>query len=234
MAKELPRLTAPLRVRSFASRPGREKASPRGEHRPECSCRRRSTPATLIGQIAQPVPGSAPHVGLQSLALEAGAAQLERRARLGLDYDAPKPSLHQRTQRDPLTLGNLTSFAKKRIRNFYSRLHDPSVWRERYGCPYHSVLVVDRSTRRTPVNGNCAPRASPASRPPLQAAGAAGRAARRVSGFARSGCPGAFAPSSFAAGGPRRRGRGRRSSSPPPIACRASASDRPYARRRYG
>src|SRR5271170_599791 len=199
MARELPRLRTPLRVRSFASRPGRETASPRGEHRSEYSCRRRSTPATLIGQIAQPVPGSAAHVGLQSLALEAGAAQLERRARLGLDYDAPKPPLHQRTQGDPLALGELTSFEKKRIRNFYRRLHDPSVWHKRYGCPYHSVLMVDRSTRRTAVNGNCAPRAWPASRRPFRAAGAAGRGGPRTAGAWRSGCLGAFAPSSFAA-----------------------------------
>jgi hypothetical protein len=54
---------------------------------------------------------------LQSFALETGAAQLERRARIGCGHDAAKPSLRQGAQRDPLTLGKLARLTKKRIRN---------------------------------------------------------------------------------------------------------------------
>jgi len=98
--------------------------------------RQRSSPATFIGQIAQPAPGRAAHVGLQPLALEAGAAELERRARLGLSHDAAKPSLHQRAQRDPLALGKLASLTKKRVRNFYGRLHSPYGWDLLSARPY--------------------------------------------------------------------------------------------------
>ena len=63
-------------------------------------------------------------IGLESPALEGGAAQLEWRAGLGLGDDAAKPPLHKRTQRDPFALSKLASLAKKRIRDFNGRLHD--------------------------------------------------------------------------------------------------------------
>ncbi len=85
----------PLRAPLSAPRPGRETANLLGGRRPECSCQRLSSPATFVGQITQLAPG-ATRFSLQSLALEASAAQLERRARLGLCHNAAKPPLHQR------------------------------------------------------------------------------------------------------------------------------------------
>ncbi len=214
MARGSTRLRILRRVPQFASRLDRETGNPLGERRPECSYRRRSSPTTFVGQIAQPAPGRAAHIGLPPLALEAGAPELEWRARLGLRHDAAKPSLHQRAQRDPLALGKLTSFTKKRIRNFYGCLHDPYVWDMRYGRPYCTMRQSEEQTRAglaLPVNGNCVPPASLRRRSLAPAARRAGRAGRPSEAAERSDCLAAFGSRSVPSGAPRRRAQERRS-----------------------
>ena len=107
----------PPRVLQFASRRRRETANPRDGRIRECSCRRRSTAATLIGHLAQLVPRRVAKTGLKPAALEARPAQPERRGGPGLGDDTAKPALHQRAQRDSFALGELASLTEKRIRS---------------------------------------------------------------------------------------------------------------------
>ena len=212
MAKELPRLRVPLRVRSFASRPGRETASPRGGHRPECSCRRRSTAATLIGQIAQLVPRSAPESACNPLPLKLARRSLNgapglvsvttRRSPRSTSARSVTPSRSATLRASRRRGSEISIVVFMRMGPIYMGAQSRYV-----AAREHSVLVVDRSS---------SPLARPSTEIPprrhralrlggFERQARRRRAGRRAAGSGRSGCPGAFAPSSVAAGGPRRR-----------------------------
>src|SRR2546430_2079791 len=83
-----------------AARRMHETANPRDGCRPECWCPPGTTAAIPVCQLADAVPRSVAQRSLKPSALEAGAAQLERRGVLGLGDDAMKPALHQGPQSD--------------------------------------------------------------------------------------------------------------------------------------
>src|SRR5712671_700082 len=131
-AKGSPKSPALRRAPSRVGRRLREMVNPRDVYKRECWYRRRSSAAILVGQVAQPVPRGLAELRLPSLALEAGPAQLERRAALCLGDDAMKPTFVQRSQSDAFARSDLADFAQQRIRNLHGRLHVTL----RYGSRY--------------------------------------------------------------------------------------------------
>lgn len=82
------------------------------------------TPAILVRQTAQSFPPCSLYIRLQTFALDAGAAELERLATPGLTQDALQAAFDQRTQRDTFAISQLAGLAKQWVGNLDRRLHD--------------------------------------------------------------------------------------------------------------
>src|SRR5687768_15363107 len=116
MATESPKPIRPRRARRRGALRLHEKGNPRDAHRPGCSCRRQSPPASLVSEVSQPIPAGIRELRLQSAAPEAGFAQAEGGPASLLGANNLSQSLfNQGTQGRALARGQLARLEQQRI-----------------------------------------------------------------------------------------------------------------------